>query len=704
MGDHSVDKEKLNIESESFKSLSEWQNIVDFITRISGVRAGLLMHVIDDEIEVLVSSNTENNPYKPGDREHLYGSGLYCEEVIKTQEMLLIPNALKSKAWNHNPDLKHKLIAYMGLPIKNPSGKPFGTLCLLNDKATGFPEDLQELMKNMVHLIEGNLKLENANLELEGFFNVSLDLLCISDFNGNFIRLNKAWSEILGYPLEAIEGKPFLDFVHPDDIQETLSVMDKLNKQENVINFINRYIASDGTYKHIEWRTHPTEKLVYASARDISERIEIENKLININEQFELAIRGSNDGIWDWNIRTNALYISPKWKDQLGYRDDEVPNRYESFENLIHLDDKPMINEKIQIFMNDANATYDIEFRMRHKSGEFRWIRAKGAALRDENGKAIRMAGSHTDITNQRKAEDALTKSEAMYRILTETISDVIWVLNMENMKFVYLSPSIFQLRGYSVEEALKQRIEDTMTPDSLELMLKDSKQLMDIFINNPNQPVVYTYEVRQTCKDGRLIWVEISSRFRYNSEREIELVGISRNIDDRKRAQEEILYLSYHDQLTGLYNRRYYEEELKRLDTSRNYPLTLVMADLNNMKFMNDTYGHKVGDDLLICFGGLLKEELREDDIVARIGGDEFVILLPKTDCQMATILIERIIEMMDHTFISGIALSAAFGCHTKISKEETLDSIFRNAENHMYTHKKAMKECKHSEDVTQK
>lgn len=677
----------------TFQSLNEWQNIVDFITRISGVKVGLLMHVVEDEIEVLVSSQTENNPYEVGDNEHLDGSGLYCETVIKSQEMLIVPNALKSNIWNHNPDLKFNLIAYMGLPIKKPNGNPFGTLCLLNDKETGFTDDLQELMKNMVILIESNLKLEEANSELEGFFNVSLDLLCISDMNGNFVRLNRAWTDILGFPVETLIGKPFMNYVHPEDVTATIGAMEKLNRLENVIGFVNRYITSEGTYRYIEWRTHPNDKWIYAAARDITERIELENKLININEQFELAVKGSNDGIWDWNPRTNALYLSPKWKEQLGYDDASLPNTYDTFEALVHPDDKQMVLKKINGYLNGEESTYDIEFRMIHKDGNHRWIRARGAAIRDEMGKANRMAGSHTDITEQRKAEEALKKSEATYRILTETLSDVIWVVNTETKKFIYISPSIFQLRGYTVEEALAQNIEETLTPESFELVMKDRAHFMDAFIKNPDNPMVHTYEVRQPCKDGRIIWVEISSRYRYNEDHVIEVVGISRNIDERKKAQEKILYLSYHDQLTGLYNRRFYEEELKRLDTVRNYPLTLVMADLNNMKFANDTYGHAVGDEILMRFSTILKEALREDEIVARIGGDEFVILLPKTGCKSATALIDRIRDKMATTVISGITLSAAFGCHSKTNKDESLDSIFRNAENLMYSNKKSIK-----------
>ena len=102
---------------------------------------------------------------------------------------------------------------------------------------------------------------------------------------------------------------------------------------------------------------------------------------------------------------------------------------------------------------------------------------------------------------------------------------------------------------------------------------------------------------------------MELSAKCRYNAKNEIEIIGISRNIEERKRAEQDILHLSYHDQLTGLYNRRFYEEELKRLDTQRNLPITLVMADVNGLKLTNDAFGHLEGDKLLICAANILKK-----------------------------------------------------------------------------------------------
>jgi len=122
--------------------------------------------------------------------------------------------------------------------------------------------------------------------ELESFFSVNLDLLCIADLEGNFIKTNEAWSQILGYSTEELNRKSFLDFVHPEDMQATLNAMDNLGKGNEVINFTNRYRSKKGSYHHIEWRSHPKGNLIYAAARDVTERIQAEEKQLKLIEQL----------------------------------------------------------------------------------------------------------------------------------------------------------------------------------------------------------------------------------------------------------------------------------------------------------------------------------------------------------------------------------------------------------------------------------
>jgi len=152
---------------------------------------------------------------------------------------------------------------------------------------------------------------------------------------------------------------------------------------------------------------------------------------------------------------------------------------------------------------------------------------------------------------------------------------------------------------------------------------------------------------------------------------------------------KSQISYLSYHDVLTGLYNRRFYEEEIRRLNTSRNHPLSFVMGDVNGLKLMNDAFGHAKGDEFLRKAAGVIREACRTDDIIARWGGDEFVILLPGTDSGEAADIVRRIRDSAAREHVNGIPLSISFGWETKVSLDEDVEKILKSAEDHMYRQK---------------
>jgi len=151
----------------------------------------------------------------------------------------------------------------------------------------------------------------------------------------------------------------------------------------------------------------------------------------------------------------------------------------------------------------------------------------------------------------------------------------------------------------------------------------------------------------------------------------------------------EKLEWVSNTDPLTGLFNRRFYEDELKRLDTERNLPMTIVMADVNGLKLINDSFGHVMGDELLKKVAEVIKRGCRADDIIARLGGDEFVIILPKTDAFVTEKIIKRIKDLSLKEKVGSIDVSISFGYETKNNEEENNREIFKKAEDHMYKKK---------------
>lgn len=145
--------------------------------------------------------------------------------------------------------------------------------------------------------------------------------------------------------------------------------------------------------------------------RDVTEQKLAAKALLLSREQYMLAVAGSKDGIWDWNIRDNSLFLSANWKKMMGYEDHELPDEFASFEGLLHPDDKGRVLAYVQDYLSGRISEYNIEFRFCHRDGTFRWILARGEALRDDNGIPYRMAGSHSDITERKLAEESLKKT-----------------------------------------------------------------------------------------------------------------------------------------------------------------------------------------------------------------------------------------------------------------------------------------------------
>lgn len=245
------------------------------------------------------------------------------------------------------------------------------------------------------------------------------------------------------------------------------------------------------------------------------------------------------------------------------------------------------------------------------------------------------------------------------------------------------------QLLGYTPDEAKSLNLIEIFTPESYIITIENISKNIKTFTQNPLNPVCNISEYQQISKNGDIIWVEVSSKYRYNINGDIEVVGVSRNIDERKRVENEVLQLSYHDHLTGVYNRRYYEQEIQKYIDIEHSSLSLVMLDVNGLKLTNDAFGHKEGDMLLIKIANILKSECRRNDVVARIGGDEFVILLPETNEKEASLIIERIYKTIEKEKTDNAILSVSIGFAVKQDASDDMNEVFMRAEDEMYRHK---------------
>ena len=282
-------------------------------------------------------------------------------------------------------------------------------------------------------------------------------------------------------------------------------------------------------------------------------------------------------------------------------------------------------------------------------------------------------------LEEQNRAAERILESEAKYRQLFEMESDALFLIDNRTGEIYDANFAAVSLYGYSRDELLRMKNTDlSAEPDETR-----NASVRAISANTVQIPLRYHRK-----KDGTVFPVEIMATSLVWKGISVHIPAI-RDITDKIEKRQRIEYLSFHDQLTGLYNRRFYEEELKRLSTDRNLPLTLVIADVNGLKLTNDAFGHAAGDNLLRKLASILKEVCRQDDIVARIGGDEFILLLPRTDAAEAERIIHRISQAILRQKKELVILSASFGWATQTAVGREMQDVFKEAEDNMYRNK---------------
>ena len=297
----------------------------------------------------------------------------------------------------------------------------------------------------------------------------------------------------------------------------------------------------------------------------------------------------------------------------------------------------------------------------------------------------------YEDLTAEKKREKELKETKEQLEMAIEGANLGLWDWNPQTGD-IELNDNWLEMIGYENQslDHTYQAWKDKIHPEDKERVMNRLNKHLSGTID------FYECEYRLETESGDWKWIKAMGKVMERDENgnPSRVVGVHQDIDDRKKAEKRIKYLSFHDELTNLYNRRYFEEEQKKLNNSRKFPISIIVGDMNRLKYINDTYGHQKGDQYIKKAAQVFKSVTREEDVVARIGGDEFAVLLRKTNSNEAQKFYDRFYEQLKD-FNSKTELeekiNISLGYATAETKEQDLNKVFDQADQNMYKNKES-------------
>lgn len=419
---------------------------------------------------------------------------------------------------------------------------------------------------------------------------------------------------------------------------------------------------------------------------DVTQVQQAVRRINELEERWKNALDSIDGGVWEWDIASGRVMHNQKWRDilELGAEYDVHP--VEEYAELIHPDDRERVMLHIRACL-DGESHYESEHRMYRGDGVLIWVRDRGkVTLIGADGTAARMTGAMEDITQRKVAEEQLRQAATVFDKSGEGI-----IITNAKTEIISINPAFSRITGYQPEDVLGK-------PTRVFSSGQHDADFYRNMWNTINEQGHWEGEIWNRRCNGNIYpeWLSVS-RVCDEQGNTVNYIGIFSDISQRKEAERNIWKLAHHDHLTGLANRFLLNERaqqaLRRM--SRNpSPLALMLLDLDRFKQINDTLGHRVGDELLIELATRLKGLVREEDTIARLGGDEFVLLLADCDVDGAISVAEKVLEQISEPYsLSGheLQVTGSVGVAVYPNDGDSLEALMMSADLAMYSAKHA-------------
>lgn len=417
-----------------------------------------------------------------------------------------------------------------------------------------------------------------------------------------------------------------------------------------------------------------------------AEVLKLNKKITNHIEMMEKSEELSNMGTWRLDLKTQKSVWSNGLYQIFGIAPNSIIPSFEKRLEIAHPEDREMIRKAITNSL-DTKSGLRIESRIIRPDGTIRWISSIGYTEYNEIGEPAAYIGSFIDITERKAYEQQLYHEKEKFRITIASIGDGV-IATDANGSITLLNKQAEKLTGWDKKDAVGKPFDEVFNIISEETRKKRESPIQRVIKSGlilglaNHTALISKYGAEYSIADSAA-----PIKDRHGAIKGVVIVF--RDVTEEKKRQEQINYISYHDSLTGLYNRRFFEEQLREIDKEENLPISIIMGDVNGLKVTNDAFGHAEGDRLLQRASDAIRSACRSEDIIARWGGDEYVVLLPNTEESTAEDIVERIMKIETEMKVGPINVSVSFGCGVKETKSDDILVALKNAEDHMYENK---------------